>query len=539
MSAPTNISALTATPLGTLPATVTQQVDFSGTTYTVWYSFLAPTACVVAGAFAFGDLTTYTPTVAAFSGPASAPVSVLSITGLNVPIQFPVTAGDTYYLRVAPNSGNPTPANLTLTLRAASTNGVSVGTILINDDTAGFPMAALSATTGSVSQFFAPFPAGEGGSIVADGTTIWEDISASNHVKIFTPQLSLAATVTVTWGSAHSLVASSNKSDQFYVGDPGGGGTHAKVGTVSKAGALGATVYDLGAGGLTGMAPSNDETILYYGGKSGSISPVSRWDLINNVALSDLVAILGTYQVGDMLVLGDGTVLVLYHETGSTIVKHYSAAGATLNTYDFGSANAGSVARLAAALDDPVSFWIWLHLASGNNQIINTRISTGAAIATLEQPSFENGTFQGTATATPTAFFGASQSCPFVIARAAVAPPSTTTTYPVRRLRQTAHLSDEQVWLFFSKFQLDCETGVGLNSGQGSDPQVMLSWSDDGGHTWSEEQWMSAGKIGEYKRRVIWRRLGRSRDRVWRIVVSDPVAWRLLTAYIDVTKGSS
>jgi hypothetical protein len=33
--------------------------------------------------------------------------------------------------------------------------------------------------------------------------------------------------------------------------------------------------------------------------------------------------------------------------------------------------------------------------------------------------------------------------------------------------------------------QLNCETGVGLNLGQGSDPQVMLRWSDDGGHTWS------------------------------------------------------
>jgi hypothetical protein len=35
--------------------------------------------------------------------------------------------------------------------------------------------------------------------------------------------------------------------------------------------------------------------------------------------------------------------------------------------------------------------------------------------------------------------------------------------------------------------QLDCETGVGLNLGQGEDPQLMLRWSDDGGHTWSNE----------------------------------------------------
>ena len=42
--------------------------------------------------------------------------------------------------------------------------------------------------------------------------------------------------------------------------------------------------------------------------------------------------------------------------------------------------------------------------------------------------------------------------------------------------------------------QIDMQTGVGLNTGQGSDPQVMLRWSDDGGHTWSNEHWMSIGK---------------------------------------------
>lgn len=74
--------------------------------------------------------------------------------------------------------------------------------------------------------------------------------------------------------------------------------------------------------------------------------------------------------------------------------------------------------------------------------------------------------------------------------------------------------------------QLDCETGVGLVSGQGSDPQVMLRWSDDGGHTWSNEHWRSMGAIGAYSYRTIWRRLGMSvklRDRVYEISGTDPV----------------
>ena len=60
----------------------------------------------------------------------------------------------------------------------------------------------------------------------------------------------------------------------------------------------------------------------------------------------------------------------------------------------------------------------------------------------------------------------------------------------------------------------------------GSDPQAMLRWSDDGGHTWSNEHWASIGKIGEYYRRVIWRRLGMTtkiRDRVYEVSGADPI----------------
>jgi hypothetical protein len=74
--------------------------------------------------------------------------------------------------------------------------------------------------------------------------------------------------------------------------------------------------------------------------------------------------------------------------------------------------------------------------------------------------------------------------------------------------------------------QLDCETGVGLNLGQGEDPQVMLRWSDDGGHTWSSEHWTPIGKIGQYGKRAFWRRLGMTmklRDRVYELSGTDPV----------------
>ena len=86
--------------------------------------------------------------------------------------------------------------------------------------------------------------------------------------------------------------------------------------------------------------------------------------------------------------------------------------------------------------------------------------------------------------------------------------------------------------------QLDCETGVGIVTGQGSDPEVMLRWSDDGGHTWSYEHWKKMGKIGQYGYRTIWRRLGMTekiRDRVYELSGTDPVKLAIMGAELFVT----
>ena len=87
--------------------------------------------------------------------------------------------------------------------------------------------------------------------------------------------------------------------------------------------------------------------------------------------------------------------------------------------------------------------------------------------------------------------------------------------------------------------QLDCQSGVGLDGvQQGTDPQVMLRWSDDGGHTWSNEHWKSMGRIGETGTRVIWRRLGMTlklRDRVYEISGTDPVKIAIMGAELIVS----
>lgn len=71
--------------------------------------------------------------------------------------------------------------------------------------------------------------------------------------------------------------------------------------------------------------------------------------------------------------------------------------------------------------------------------------------------------------------------------------------------------------------ELECELGVGLTTGQGSDPQVMMRYSDDGGGVYSNERWASVGAIGSRRNRAMWERCGIFRQRVVEFAVSDPV----------------
>ena len=91
------------------------------------------------------------------------------------------------------------------------------------------------------------------------------------------------------------------------------------------------------------------------------------------------------------------------------------------------------------------------------------------------------------------------------------------------RILQTPVYFDDYREIFHSDVEMDIESGVGLQIGQGSNPQIMMQYSDDGGHTWSSERWTKLGRIGQYRTRARWRRIGRSRDRVYRFYISDPI----------------
>jgi hypothetical protein len=98
-------------------------------------------------------------------------------------------------------------------------------------------------------------------------------------------------------------------------------------------------------------------------------------------------------------------------------------------------------------------------------------------------------------------------------------------------------VDDEQG--FISEIRLDMETGLGTATGQGADPQIMLSLSRDGGHSFGTERWTSAGKTGEYRHRARWRRCGRARDLVVKVRITDPIPVNLIRASADYERGTS
>lgn len=101
-------------------------------------------------------------------------------------------------------------------------------------------------------------------------------------------------------------------------------------------------------------------------------------------------------------------------------------------------------------------------------------------------------------------------------------------------------IHEDRKRIFHRRFELDIESGVGLTTGQGSDPKVVLDWSNDGGRTFSQRKLpRSMGKKGEHLKRLRWRRLGKARNRIYRITISDPVKRSIVAAHAELAAGTS
>lgn len=429
MPAPTNLSAATAADVGALPADVTQNVHDAGTTYTVWHSVVAPAGVVMLGAWSFGDLTTYTPTIEIYEGPASSPVSLLSIAAQNKPVQFPVTGGETYYLRSVTNAGNPTPASLRVRVEVGPSDAAQRGDLMVPDDTEGFPAAIINPATATVRRYVVPFPSGEWGDILTNGTILAEDNIAS-VVKLYSAQFVLQATVDPFGATSvnEHVIRVSPALQTFYVGaritsNP------TKITTVDRVGNVGATTWTLTDTGLTALAPNSTGAIIYVSGQVSSVNtPIKRWLTASSTFGSDLIAGQGANtRVFDLLVLADDTIIAgwLNTSSGAVDVRHLNDSGTVLATYSTTSITTTDPKLAYDSSSYQTTFWLWTHASNQSTwtQITSSTMTAASTVGPVRE--YSGGAYQGAATETPDARFGNAFSCPFFLLRSeiTVSPP--------------------------------------------------------------------------------------------------------------------
>lgn len=104
----------------------------------------------------------------------------------------------------------------------------------------------------------------------------------------------------------------------------------------------------------------------------------------------------------------------------------------------------------------------------------------------------------------------------------------------LRSWRATAAIQESP--MLFSSLQIDMQTGIGVPDG--TNPQVMLRWSDDGGHAWSNERCVAAGPTGATNQRVRYLALGGTRantglDRIFELSSTDQFPAALIGASIN------
>jgi len=105
--------------------------------------------------------------------------------------------------------------------------------------------------------------------------------------------------------------------------------------------------------------------------------------------------------------------------------------------------------------------------------------------------------------------------------------------HEIQRKRIYTHLIDELKQVRYSALDIGVETGVGLQSGQGEDPQISLRISKDGARTWSNSYSTSVGRAGVFGKQVKFRRLGISQQCTFEITMSDPVKWAVTGSYLQ------
>lgn len=393
---------------------------------------------------------------------------------------------------------------------------------------------------------------GEGGAQLANGTFIVGSKGGSadrlQTFQIYDQNFTqLSITTPLSNANAFSPIAS-DFSGMFWVS------SGAQVRSVTTTGTLGSATYTLDENPIQAMGVSQDNAVLYYAGQAAG-AHIKRWDLVNNVSLGSLVTPTATTGWGEDIIIVPSTLsfvvitqpdkmvdafeLRLYNAVNGTLISSVPFAGAINNFSD---------PRLSLDLGAPyLSVWARLYPdgTGATTTFQQIRLSDGSTLQQFTVPMGEAFVDGPSVVPLSCPFFAWSNNVPSPVTLRPpwpLVPPFVSgvgglETVPQRRLRVAPHLSAEQFNIFYDQFTLDLQVGNGLLVGQGVTPQIMLRMSDDGGYTWSDEILLDSGAQGQYLTRVTANGLGMARDRVFEISTSDPVAWSIISAFLQTRKG--
>lgn len=309
----------------------------------------------------------------------------------NVAKSFYLSISQTYYIKITRHGGGASNFDFTAQFDTRPVDGgvvIQTGDVIVNDDDI-FPAVVL-APDGTVRGYLTTIPTGEAGAQLASGETLWHDpfgvIGPSFGFVLLDAAYQLITTVDLSFASS-SIPAMSASTTDFYIVDtntPGSGDVWAV--TVAGVGTMLGTLPAIPSS--AGVNPGG--TILYWTEASGSAA-IHRWDVSMATPVSDLATITGydtgadnlgltvNGLTGDLLVLDDGTVIVVFNDVSaaSWVIVIYNAAGTELFRYTYIAATA-AIDRMTTIPGDSDHILVWFYVG-GNDvaQFGRLTIATG------------------------------------------------------------------------------------------------------------------------------------------------------------------
>lgn len=553
MPVPPNQTAATAIDIGTLTGytayTTTQDAwDGAATVQDLWYSYLPVDGDKGLEIYAYGTgALAYMPHTTVWTGPTASIAQLDNNSdSQSRPVQQDIVTfavpGERIYFRFRNQGGNHNPSTLTLRIARWQNESITSGDLFINDSSSGWPGITMDPATAIPKRYELNYPAGEGQQVLRNGIVAVIDAFEAEGVVLYDVAPSgftVRATPTMP-SDDYTDALSTNQLDTFWALNQDEFATSFAV-SIDQNGVVG-TPLNLGFDSIDNLVPQADNSAL-YAVRGSEIKKITNPGGVGTTFLT-VDATFGF--AANLLMMTDDTLLVAYDKAATTnYIKRFNLSavqqGSTITLA--GVVGSSILERVFADSDDPNYFWIWWQ-TSTLNKFQKYRVSDGTLITTLSRMKFVNSVSETTDVTESTIYSGADFSCVPIVLRGLT---PTTTTYPIRRMRRfMLPSSDSNYRMFLGTLELLMRTGVGLSAGDaadppvlGSDPQVMMRISRDGGQTWDAERWESAGEQGRWNDRVRWLRNGSYRNGVLEITVSDPVSWEFIDMIAQSLKEGS